>query len=222
MKLLALDTSTHACSVALSLDGVMYEQYQEAPRQQGDLILPMISAVMAQANVSWDSIDALAFGCGPGAFTGLRIAAGVVQGLALAHDLPVYPVSCLQALAYRAHCESGKRYIAVAQDARMNEVYAAGFSIIDEVMTTVHEEQVIAPKNFRCDVTKKWHCVGTGFDQYAGQFTDLPLLSIDHAQSSMLPRAKEIAQLALLQHQQGVEGVPVEQVALRYLRNQVV
>lgn len=114
MKLLALDTATEACSAAVWVDGAVLERYELAPRRHATLILPMIAAVLAEAGLSATQLDAIAFGCGPGAFTGVRIAVGVAQGIAFAADLPVAPISTLASLAIGAARETGHSRIAVA------------------------------------------------------------------------------------------------------------
>ncbi|MCP4407178.1 MAG: tRNA (adenosine(37)-N6)-threonylcarbamoyltransferase complex dimerization subunit type 1 TsaB, partial [Gammaproteobacteria bacterium] len=98
MKLLAIETATEACSASLLIDGAIINRYKLAPRRHTQLILPMCEALTAEAGVVLSQLDAVAFGCGPGSFTGVRIAAGVVQGIAFAWALPVMPVSTLAAL----------------------------------------------------------------------------------------------------------------------------
>ena len=112
VKLLAIETATEACSAAVLIGDDVIERYQVAPRQHNELILPMCEQVLAQAGVTLKQIDALAFGCGPGAFTGLRIAASVTQAIALAHDLPVASVSTLANLAHQLpSMRAWKKYI---------------------------------------------------------------------------------------------------------------
>ena len=123
MKLLALDTSLDACSVALWQDGNITENFQVAPKQQTQLILPMLQQLLQETNITLKQIDALAFCHGPASFTGVRIAAGIIQGLSLPNNLPVIPVSTLQALAQSAYQEFGIKDILVCLDARMQEVY---------------------------------------------------------------------------------------------------
>ena len=121
--LLALDTATEACSVALLHDGKVTSHYEVIPRLHAQKLLPMIQQLLADAGTTLQAVDAIAFGRGPGAFTGVRIAIGVVQGLAFALDRPVLPVSNLAVLAQRAYREQGVSQVAAAIDARMDEVY---------------------------------------------------------------------------------------------------
>ena len=121
--LLALDTATEACSVALLHDGRVLSHYEVIPRMHAQRLLPMIKDLLAEAGVALSAVDGIAFGRGPGAFTGVRIAIGVVQGLAFALERPVLPVSTLAVLAQRALREQGAQQVAAAIDARMDEVY---------------------------------------------------------------------------------------------------
>ena len=145
MKILALDTSTEACSAALLIDGEITSQYQLAPREHSRLILKIIDKLLSDAKVSVSSLDAIAFGRGPGSFMGLRIAAGVVQGIAFAHDIPVIPISTLKAIAQRAYEQTNIENVLVAIDARMDEVYWGAYSLVNQQWITDGEECVISP-----------------------------------------------------------------------------
>ena len=141
MKLLTLDTSTDACSCALSVDGEIGEQSVIAPRQHTTLILPMIDQLLAEAGLKPTQLDGIAFGRGPGSFTGLRIACGITQGIAFAADIPVVPISCLATLAQGAYLEQGIEKVLASIDARMNEVYFANYFLNQEkIMQLVDEE----------------------------------------------------------------------------------
>lgn len=126
--ILALDTSTEACSCALSIDGSVQERLELQPRQHARLLLPMIRDLLAESGIGFAELDAIACGRGPGSFTGLRIAAGVTQGLAFAADLPVLPVSTLAALALDIHCRTGAPAVLALLDARIDEVYWGYFT----------------------------------------------------------------------------------------------
>lgn len=125
-RLLALDTATEACSVATWVDGVVQSQYAELGRGHGERILPMIDAALASAKLRLAQLDAIAFGCGPGGFTGVRLACSVTQGLAFGAQLQVVPISNLRALAARAlQLAPAAQQVWVCADARMREVYFA-------------------------------------------------------------------------------------------------
>ncbi len=127
VKLLALDTSTEACSVALWLDGQLSHLDEVCPQQHSKRILPMIDQLLVNAGVRLQQLDGLVFGRGPGSFTGVRIGVGVAQGLAFAADLPVYGVSTLQAMAQAAFRQTQQTQVVAAIDARMAEVYIAQY-----------------------------------------------------------------------------------------------
>ncbi|MDM8563559.1 tRNA (adenosine(37)-N6)-threonylcarbamoyltransferase complex dimerization subunit type 1 TsaB, partial [Candidatus Marithioploca araucensis] len=131
MKLLAFDASSPACSCALYLDGEITERYEIAPRQHAALILPMADELLTEAGLKPIELEGIAFGRGPGSFTGLRIASGVAQGIAFAADIPVAPISSLATLAQAAYIENGAQKVLAAIDARMSEVYW-GMYVIDK------------------------------------------------------------------------------------------
>ena len=123
MKLLALDTSSQACSVALQLGDIVIERHEELPREHTRLLMPMIRSVLQEAGTQLSELDAIVLGNGPGSFIGMRIAASVAQGLAYGAGLKIVPVSSMAAIAVRVLADSDYAAVVVAQDARMNEVY---------------------------------------------------------------------------------------------------
>ena len=127
MKLLALDTSSTACSVALQLGDTTMERHEEQPREHTRLLMPMVRSILQEAGVSLPELDAIVLGNGPGSFIGMRIAASVAQGLGHGASLEIAPVSSLAAIAVRVFAETDAREVVVAQDARMNEVYLGIF-----------------------------------------------------------------------------------------------
>lgn len=143
IKLLAIDTSTDACSVAISIDNKIKEKYQLAPRLHSRLLLPMIDSLLKETGITLFELDAFAFGRGPGSFTGVRIAGSVVQALGFAMNKPIVPVSTLRALAQGAYRERKIEKIFANLDARMEEVYWGLFEIDKEgIMQAVGDEHV--------------------------------------------------------------------------------
>lgn len=216
MKLLALDTATEQCSAALLVGERLYEQRQLTQRGHAELILPMIEALLGEAQLTLNDLDALAFGRGPGAFTGVRIAVGVVQGLALGAGLPVIPVSNLAAVAQQ-QARPGARVL-VCMDARMNEVYWAIFAIDQQGLAIpIADERVSAPEQVVVEAVELSMAVGTGFAAYpslAQRFAALPM------DAQRLPRAADIASLAQRAWLRG-ETVAPEQALPVYLRDRV-
>jgi len=146
MNLLAIETATETCSVALSMNGDVQQLFKHAPRQHAELILPWVKQLLAEAEIGFAAVDAIAFSRGPGSFTSLRIGIGVVQGLAWASECPVIPVSSLAATA-QAATEQGITSALVALDARMNEVFTGLFRLNDNgIMTAVDQERVCGPE----------------------------------------------------------------------------
>ena len=216
--LLALDTATEACSVALLHNGQVFSRYAVIPRLHAQSILPMISQVLAEAGIAKTAVEAIAFGRGPGAFTGLRIAVGVVQGLAFALKCPVLPVSNLAAIAQRACREQGAKQVAVAIDARMDEGYWGCYSLKDGEVHLQGLEAVLAPE--RAELPRsaegEWFAAGTGWHAYAGRIA-VPVYGSDR---QLLPHAEDILTLAQGMWRRG-EAICAQQAQPIYLRDQV-
>ena len=220
MKILALDTSTEACSAAVYADKQVYAQFALTPREHTRLILPMVEKVLGDADLRLQDVDAIAVGRGPGAFTGIRIGVGVAQGLAMAADKPVLPISTLAALAQQAYVQQGATQVLAALDARMQEVYWGQYSLKDGIMQLQGEEQVCAPTNTPIPESSAWFASGHGWSAYAevlqGRFAD-KLSGIDTA---ALPNAEFMLPLAIADWQAG-KAVPPEDAQPVYLRNKI-
>lgn len=220
MKILALDTSTEACSAAVYADKQVYAQFALTPREHTRLILPMVEKVLGDAGLRLQDVDAIAVGRGPGAFTGIRIGVGVAQGLAMAADKPILPVSTLAALAQQAYVQQGATQVLAALDARMQEVYWGQYSLKDGIMQLQGEEQVCAPTNTPIPESSAWFASGHGWSAYAevlqGRFAD-KLSGIDTA---ALPNAEFMLPLAIADWQAG-KAVPPEDAQPVYLRNKI-
>ena len=221
LRLLAIETATEACSVALYQDGDVQERFEIAPRRHAALVLPWVEALLADAGIAPAQLDAIAFGRGPGSFTGLRIAAGVTQGLAFAADIPVVPVSTLAALAYGAHVVSGKTNILAALDARMKEVYWGAYRFDSNGhVTLVGEECVCAPDVAPLPAGGSWFGAGSGWKTYGDILSAHCGLPETACLPDWLPHAADMVQLAADLYQAG-EVIPPEQAAPVYLRDNV-
>lgn len=220
MKILALDTATEACSAALEVDGEIRERYAVEPRAHGRLLLPMAEELLAEAGVAVARLDTLAFGCGPGAFTGLRIAAGVVQGLAFGADLPVVAVSDLRIVAQGAVIRDGAGQIAVAMDARMSEVYWGTFEAREGLATPVGEECVTAPGSVPVPEGQGWLGVGTGWSAYREALEGAVGDRVGVLDAERLPRASDMLAPAREAFRAGRAVAPDQAVPV-YLRNTV-
>jgi tRNA threonylcarbamoyladenosine biosynthesis protein TsaB len=223
MKLLALDTATEWCSVALWQDGEIAGRESRAERGHGGQLLNMIDALLAEAGIVLNALDALAFGRGPGAFTGLRLAASVTQGLAYAARLPVIPVSDLRALAQQLLVPPHQQARVLAcHDARIGEVYWAGFRSV-EGYAQADTPEFVAPPERMIEAATAW--LGTGITCGAGSgFAAYPALAALQTRLIMVradlhPRAREIACLAA---RDGLRAaVPAEQALPVYVRDNV-
>ncbi len=224
MKLLAFETATEACSVALYLHGEVRERFEVAPRRHAELALPWADALLAEAGVARSQLDAVAVGRGPGAFTGVRLGIALAQGIALALDIPVVPVSTLRALAAYAQSFVGEEdNVLAAIDARMGEIYAATFKCAGEAMIATSDEVVIAPSDYVLPHAElgDWFGVGTGFAAgngiLRGRLSARGFRGID---AGVLPHANDVARLAAQAYLRG-EAIAAELVEPAYLRNNV-
>jgi tRNA threonylcarbamoyladenosine biosynthesis protein TsaB len=222
VKLLALDTSTELCSAAVWLDGALSAREATRQRGHGELILPMIEELLLEAGIGLAQLDAIAFGRGPGGFTGVRLAAGVAQGLAFAAGLPLLPISDLRALAAQALASAGACDSAlVCQDARMHEVYWGCFERLADDVRELAAEAVAAPGQVAlppCLHGIRVCGVGSGFAAYGPQLAAISA-GLTAVFADLRPRATEVAWLAA---RDGLErAIAPDQAQPVYLRDDV-
>ncbi|MFG6665963.1 tRNA (adenosine(37)-N6)-threonylcarbamoyltransferase complex dimerization subunit type 1 TsaB [Halomonas sp. HNIBRBA4712] len=222
--LLALDASSSACSAALiRAEGEHREclaRFEHTPRAHTQRLMPMVDEVLTEAGITPQALDGVAYGQGPGSFTGLRIAAGAAQGLAFGLDCPLVGVSTLEALALQAHRRYHFRHIVTALDARMGEVYTAVWHCQDDVAKRLDSEVVVAPQHVTLPAFEPdWVGVGSGFTLWE-QFDDLLKASMTQHLDDLEPRAEEMAWIGLRALQNGGGKAPIE-VQPVYLRNDV-
>lgn len=221
--LLALDTATDNCSVALWQTGQVLARCEFAPRRHGELLLPMIDAVLAEAQLALTACDAIAFGRGPGSFTGLRIAAAVTQGLAFGADLPVLPVSDLAAMAEGAHAAGdAPPAVAALLDARLEEVYAGWYAWQAGRMQPVVADALLAPAALQMPAPPAgaaWVGVGPGWAAYPVALAPLQA-TVRPGRTDLLPEARHLLAQALADWAAGVR-LPASAALPVYLRDAV-
>ena len=233
MRILALDTSTEYCSVALWQDGVVVERCELAGQKHSEMLVAMLDALLHEAAVKLGQLDGIAFGKGPGSFTGVRIACGVTQGLALGANLPVVGVCTLEALAEA----SGKSRVIAALDARMGEIYHAVYERQHDAWTTVSEPCLCKPEDApkvgnllsakaNAELTPPsvsggdWFGVGSGFATYGVALGKRYAGRLVGTEGAAVPQAAAIAALGAAQFALG-RGVDAAQALPLYLRDKV-
>lgn len=218
MKLLAIETSSAVGSLAL-LDGTaVFEREIATPREQSESVLPMVRELVAEARLPLGSLDAIAFGRGPGSFSGIRLAAAVTQGLALSHGLSIIAVSSLAAAAQRAWREHGSTRSLVCVDARMGEVYSALFRVVEGLAEHDGPERLGAPATLPCPPGDSWVAVGNGFgahpDELAAQIAQAAAVH-----GACLPTARDLLPRASRDCAAGRVGPAVSALPV-YLRDE--
>lgn len=216
VKLLALDTSTELCSAALWLDGRITAREEHAGQRHSELLLPMIDGLLRAAAVELRALDAIAFGAGPGSFTGLRIACGVAQGLAFGAGIPVVGIGTLLALAAASAAEQA----ACCLDARMRQVYYGAYRREAGGWTTVHEPVVCAPGSVPLLPEGAWTGCGNGFVVYGEALRARLGGALAGVAAARLPHAREIAILGADELARG-GGRPAAEAVPMYLRDKV-
>jgi tRNA threonylcarbamoyladenosine biosynthesis protein TsaB len=219
MNLLAIETATEACSVALVHGNDIIARSELAPRRHAELALPMADALLAEAGLGRHALDAIAVGRGPGAFTGVRLAVSLAQGMAMALDRPVVPVSSLAALALEAP-EDEAAILAVI-DARMGEVYAAAYRRDGGGgLVELAPEWVGAAEALQLPAEPSWHVVGSGWATYAPALRGRLGGELRSAEGERYPQARHVAELAVRAFREG-RAVAPELALPVYLRDKV-
>jgi len=224
-NILIIDSSTEACSVALCDAVQTYSHFQIAPRKHAELLLPMVDQILSKAKLELTQLDAIGCCVGPGAFTGLRIAISMAQGLAMASSLPCIGITSLESLAYQAFSTTDADYCLASIDARMDQVYFAVYKRCSEqLVSLVSDPQVIAPESIQLsqdlvdDMRSRVVKAGNGWQAYTYQqaIDELTPASSD----ILLPQAKYMLDLAHMALENDKDVSP-EQLQPLYLRNNV-
>jgi tRNA threonylcarbamoyladenosine biosynthesis protein TsaB len=222
LKILAIESTSEACSAALLHQEIIKERYQLAPRQHSQLMLPMLADLLGEAGLKLHALDAIALCRGPGSFTGSRIASSVVQAIAFAVDIPVVLVSSLQCLAQGAYREFQAKQVLAAIDARMNEIYWASYQLDGEtIMTEVDAEQLSDAKKILLTLSSPFIGVGSAWDSYHGVLVPQFKNQLQQWVSHRYPRAYDVVLLAKQAFQNG-QYVSAEEALPIYLREKVV
>ncbi|MGH8702780.1 MAG: tRNA (adenosine(37)-N6)-threonylcarbamoyltransferase complex dimerization subunit type 1 TsaB [Burkholderiales bacterium] len=216
MKILALETSTEYCSVALWRDGDVDAREARAGQRHSELLLPMVEALLERHGLGLKGLDGIAFGEGPGSFTGLRIGCGVTQGLAFGASLPVVGVSTLLALAEAAR--SGRAVCCL--DARMGEIYHAAYARSDAGWEAVHAPSLCAPAQAPLLPAGAWTGCGSGFATHDAALRERYTGRLSAIMPEVFPHARDIARLAAREFEAG-RTVSAEQAVPVYLRDRV-
>ena len=215
-RLLALETSTEYCSVALWQDGNITSRCELAGQRHSEILLAMVDAVLREASVKLAELDGIAYGSGPGSFTGVRIACGVTQGLALGANLPVLDICTLQALAYA----SGHDKVIAALDARMGEIYHAAYQKSGDDWITVCGPNLCLPQQAPTVKGGEWFGAGSGFSAHSAALHQRYGAQLHGMDAQAIPSAQAIVCLAVPQFAAG-RGVDPAQAMPLYLRDKV-
>lgn len=219
MRLLALDAATEACSVALLIDGTLISRSLESGKSSAAKLVAMIGEVLAEGAVSLSGLDGIATSIGPGSFTGVRITVAVAQGIAFGANLPVTPVTTLEALAMQLSLPVGVHAL-TCLDARMNEIYWGGFAAdLKEGVIETAAARVGPPDSMVIEAGRQYWGIGRGFTAYPA-LSQLPGVSLSGERANAVPNAREIARLGALRLAAGRVLDPADVKPL-YLRDKV-
>jgi tRNA threonylcarbamoyladenosine biosynthesis protein TsaB len=216
MKILALDTSTEYLSLALWHDRALLVRELLAGQKHSELVLPLVGELLAEAGLKLTDLDGIAFGAGPGSFTGLRIGCGVAQGLAFGANLPVVGICTLEALAQ----EAGASRIITCLDARMQEVYHAAYERDDAGLREIWSPGLYPPPQVPPAQGSGWCGIGSGWDNFGPALDVVYGTQVERKIAGAFPRARHMAELAAPRFARG-EGKPPHEAAPLYVRNKV-
>ncbi|MFP3019180.1 MAG: tRNA (adenosine(37)-N6)-threonylcarbamoyltransferase complex dimerization subunit type 1 TsaB [Arsenophonus sp.] len=219
--ILAIETATEACSVALWRNGEIFTKFEISSREHNKKILPMIQQCLIDASLDLKDIDVLAFGCGPGSFTGIRIGIGIAKGLAFGANLPMIGISSLLTISQGVFRQLGSEKVLVAIDAKMGEIYSANYELkVDGYWKGEETEAILKPDQFLARINQlngQWTIAGTGWSTYPIlKITNLNLLE----SGILLPDAKDMLILALQKWKKG-KTIIAEEANPIYLRNKI-
>jgi tRNA threonylcarbamoyladenosine biosynthesis protein TsaB len=220
MNLLAFETSTRQLSVALWHYGERIERDVDLPNGGSEVVLPWVHELLAEGELTLAQIDGIAYGAGPGGFTGLRLACGVAQGLAFGLDRPVIGVGSLEVLARTAFEATGAKKVFTCVDARMNEVYSAAWLLRDGIPFPVLPPMVSAPTEVHTPNGADWLACGDGFASYGEALGGVLSGVVAHIRSDLYPSAGALAALAARRFARN-EGVDAALAMPMYVREKV-
>lgn len=220
MNLLAFETSTRRLSVALWHYGERRERDADLPNGGSDVILPWVHQLLAEGELALSQIDGIAYGAGPGGFTGLRLACGIAQGLAFGLDRPVVGVGSLEVLARAAHEATGAKKVFTCLDARMNEVYSAAWLLRDSLPFQVLPPSVSPPAEVQVPNGDDWLACGDGLSAYGEPLANALGGAVAHVRADIFPTAGALAALAARRFARN-DGVDAAQAAPLYVRDKV-
>jgi tRNA threonylcarbamoyladenosine biosynthesis protein TsaB len=221
--ILALDATAEQCSAALLIKGQIISRSQHAPRDHTQMLLSFVDTLLKEAQITLEQLDAIAFGAGPGSFTGIRIAAAMVQGLAFGASKPVIPISSLRAVAYETYERVGAKSVMAALDARKSEVYWGLYEWDKKAgMLLQGEETVVSPSDAHLPKgLSHWVGAGSGFHAYKELLKEHTQDREAAVYGDILPEAQAIAKLAAFDLARGLT-VPAEQALPTYVRNNII
>lgn len=222
MNLLAIESSTEQLSVALLSDGEVRAREASEPRRHAALLLPLIEGLLADAGIGRRQLDAIAFGCGPGAFTGVRLATSAAQGLGFGLDRPVLGVSSLHALALAARQSGAAAPLLTLLDARMGELYAAMWAQDDDSggLLRMGEECLVSPAGLEIPGDDVWCVVGSGWQAHRVALEARFGVQLQGLDQPVLPHAREVVLAALARFRSGERPSAFEAMPV-YLRDKV-